>query len=393
MDVIAPGFARRRLDLEIPADDTLELEVTLDPEVPIRGTVVDQLGRPLAHTGLGFLTGFNRPGSTILEEDHVETGPDGTFVIRGLPAGRHLVYLRDVNGQLHQEVAVTPGDPIRLVEPTLAAGRAAVTLALAAGVAAPESVYVGVHDGRRPTSVRRREFLRRYMADRWGGLSFMSDRPWNGGRIEFAIRPTDTEMVIVVEGCAPVYLPLTPASASPQKVALDRGVTVRGRLLDRAGQPVSPGCVAVGTFPTDWMVVKTNAAGYFVLEHVPPGPTVLLAHGEGHVDTEVDVIAGASTSDLTITLERGTRVTGAVVEHLRGSTVENPRVRFFRAGDAAATPIEEVEVGAIGTFALDLLPGSYRVVATQADREAETTLEVGTAPSPALELTLRTRAK
>lgn len=394
IDVMAPGFARRRLDLEIPADQTTELEVTLDPEAPIRGLVVDQLGRPLPNTGLGFLTGFNQPGSTILEEDHVETGPDGTFVVPGLPAGRHLVYLRDVNGQLHQEVAVTPGEPVRLVEPTLEAGRAVVELTLPAGVSVPESVYVGVHDGRRATPVRRREFLRRYMADRWGGLGFMSNRPWAGGRIELAVLPSDTEMIVVVDGCAPVYLPLSPGGGPPMRVTLVRGFTVRGRVVDRSGAPISPACVAVETFATDWLVVKTNAAGYFELEHVPAGPTLLLGHGDGHVGAETTVTVGPELPAVTLTLDAGTRVTGTVQDQTRGSTAPDLRVRFYRAGDPpTAPPIEEVEIGALGTFAVDLAPGRYRVVATQGEREAELQLEVTSSPSAPVELRLRTKSK
>lgn len=394
IDVLAPGFARRRLDVEIPLDGTTELDVTLDPEVPIRGVVVDQLGRPLPNTGLGFLTGFNRPGSTILEEDHVETGPDGTFVIRGLPAGRHLVYLRDVNGQLHQEVAVTPGDPIRLVEPTLAAGRAVVELTLPVGVPAPKSVYVGVHDGRRATPVRRREFLRHFLADQWGGLGFMSHRPWSGGRIELAVLPTDTEFIAVVNGCAPVYVPLPSGGASPARVALDRGFTVKGRVVDRAGRPVAPACVATATFPMDWLIEKTNTAGYFVLEHVPAGPTVMLVHGEGHLTAEVPVTVGPDLQDLTLTLDPGTTITGTVHDQTRGSTAPDPRIRFFRADDPpTATPVEEVEVGALGTFSVVLAPGTYRVVAVQGERKAEMRLDVTATPPPPLELTLRPATK
>lgn len=394
IDVMAPGFARRRLDLEIPVDQTTEVEVRLEPDVPIRGIVVDQLGRPVPRTGLAYMPGFNEPGSTAIEQESVETGPDGTFTIRGLAAGRYLVYLRDVNGQLHEEVAVTPGDPIRLVEPTLDGGRVVVEFTLPADVPAPGSLYVGVHDGQRSAPTRRREFLRRFMADRWGGLQFMSDRPWSGGRIELAVLPTDTELVAVVEGCAPVYLPLRPGGGAPLSVKLERGFPVRGRVVDRRGQPIPSACVATATFPTDWQIVKTNVAGYFVLEHVPAGPTVLLAHGEGHLTAEATVTVGPDLRDLTLTLDPGTTITGTVHDQTRGSTAPDTRIRFFRADDPpTATPVEEVAIGSLGTFSLVLSPGAYHVVAAQGDRKAEMRLDVTATPPPPLELTLRPATK
>jgi hypothetical protein len=202
-----------------------------------------------------------------------------------------------------------------------------VEFTLPADVPAPGSLYVGVHDGQRSAPTRRREFLRRFMADRWGGLQFMSDRPWSGGRIELAVLPTDTELVAVVEGCAPVYLPLRPGGGAPLSVKLERGFPVRGRVVDRRGQPIPSACVATATFPTDWQIVKTNVAGYFVLEHVPAGPTVLLAHGEGHLTAEATVTVGPDLRDLTLTLDPGTTITGTVHDQTRGSTAPDTRIR------------------------------------------------------------------
>lgn len=81
----AASYAYWSSDVSVPMGSTGSIEVTLVPEAIVSGRVCDPGGAPIPDVKV-----LRRMGHPMLEETLLtESGPDGAFELRGLPAGRN----------------------------------------------------------------------------------------------------------------------------------------------------------------------------------------------------------------------------------------------------------------------------------------------------------------
>ena len=112
------------LPLDLPAGRELtDLVLTLSDRVTeLSGTATDAAGRPAADTALVVVPAdarYHWPGSRRTQ--HVVTGPDGTYVIRGLPPGEYLIGLPPT-ATLGGALLLQPGDLTPAARVTIAPG-------------------------------------------------------------------------------------------------------------------------------------------------------------------------------------------------------------------------------------------------------------------------------
>jgi hypothetical protein len=128
----------------------------------------------------------------------------------------------------------------------------------------------------------------------------------------------------------------TPPAAATGKVS--------GRLVTADGQPVRKAQVRLANSPARWTrTTASDGEGHFTFADVPAGEYVLSASKPGYLDTvygarrpgltargtPVRVAAGQQIANLTVTLPRGSVITGVVTDEF-GDPAFNVPVRAFR---------------------------------------------------------------
>ncbi|MEA2413958.1 MAG: large repetitive protein [Thermoanaerobaculia bacterium] len=112
----------------------------------------------------------------------------------------------------------------------------------------------------------------------------------------------------------PFHLPnqLITARAASVVVTVDRGVSVSGRVVRPDGTPVSAAVVDATIFAP--RTADTNSDGTFTITGLNAGPAVLTAHSiDGNLSSP-PVTVTAPAKDVTITIPRGARIEGRVLD-------------------------------------------------------------------------------
>ncbi len=134
---------------------------------------------------------------------------------------------------------------------------------------------------------------------------------------------------ILALGALPLVVALEPRG--PAKAARDdparaggasaparvQGITVTGRVLDEAGQPIAGARVARGSDLRGQEAVgevTTDAAGRFAMQGVSPGGLVLTVQAPGHAPDLMSLRAGAGMAPVEFRLGRGHTILGRIVD-------------------------------------------------------------------------------
>jgi hypothetical protein len=199
------------------------------------------------------------------------------------------------------------------------------------------------------------------------------------GRVAFAAIPTaQGSITVTAAGYAPVHVPITPALLVGNRrhvtVLLQRGLVVRGRVVDPRGAPVSGASVfvsssagTIGLQPDELAsAVTADGRGEFELHGRSPFYVKAVASGFlPAVSKLVPATQNSDVEDVVLALASGARITGTVVD-AAGAPVASARVTAVvppRSG-AIATTI----TGADGGFAFDHLPAGAELAAEAGDR-------------------------
>ncbi|HEV7486786.1 MAG TPA: carboxypeptidase-like regulatory domain-containing protein [Thermoanaerobaculia bacterium] len=132
-----------------------------------------------------------------------------------------------------------------------------------------------------------------------------------------SVRTTEGRHEVRVFGddVGPVRLPNEPLTARSATVVVtvDRGITITGRIVRPDGTPAS---AAIVDTPTAMMprVADTNGDGTFTLTGLVAGPAVLIAHSSDRNLSSPPVTVTAPAKDITITIPRGARIEGRVLD-------------------------------------------------------------------------------
>jgi large repetitive protein len=149
------------------------------------------------------------------------------------------------------------------------------------------------------------------------------------------------------------------ARAASLVVTVDRGITVSGRVVRPDGTPVSAAVVDAPTILAP-RSADTNSDGTFTLTGLAAGPAVLTAHSlDGNLSSP-PVTVTAPAKDVTITIPRGARIEGRVLDRATQQPVTDFAVSLPARSQrpfVAATAHDEKPIHADdGSYAIDNVP-------------------------------------
>ena len=149
-------------------------------------------------------------------------------------------------------------------------------------------------------------------------------------------------------------------------VELSRGRELQGRVLDMSGRPVASAEVMWGRAgrPLFETRVTSDAEGMFRLEGLPEEQTTVTARKNGYADATVDVDP-ATTSTVTITLDRGGEISGRVTG-LSAAELQNVEVYASMIGGRGGSSNLRGRTDSAGAFTLTgTRDGEYIVTAQE----------------------------
>ncbi len=221
------------------------------------------------------------------------------------------------------------------------------------------------------------------------------------GRFEVTVpRPATYTLAARAKGFVPVFQPVTAPAADPVSLVLERGVAVRGRVVDgRDRAPIRDARVTTG--PTGGEGVLTDQDGRFTLDGLPPDePTATIGvRARGFAFQEATLRTGTETAE-DIALEPGW-VAAVRVEDEHGQPLPDTDVRARLPLAVAYSNVERQDfagrTGADGIAVVEGLPpgqpicfevGSDALVPTQSPVvRAQRPEKDGSPPIPAATIT------
>jgi len=203
------------------------------------------------------------------------------------------------------------------------------------------------------------------------------------GRFELRSQAGDYTLAVGASGFAPLRSDVVVGEGQSRDVgnlALDRGVELRGRVVDLRGQPVAgallygqranhgSGMIVIGARAPGSELATTDEDGAFVIDRQAVGPWSLLAKTDDHPDGETSgetTMKGEKVAGIEIVLEDGFEITGRVV----GVPAAMQGNLSVRARSAATQVIAGIEAfGGDERQATVAADGSFTVRGLKADQ-------------------------
>jgi large repetitive protein len=403
------AFESRTLGgIDLAPGATRSVTVTLPRGRSVRGVVKDEDGVPVAAAEVHLMQAmsFSRGGSHMSfvggpsQRPGLETGPDGTFEIKGLTAGDYRLSV--------QKRGYTSGtvDPLKVSD---VSGQEPIEVLLHTGASISGLVHTKSGVGAAGYRV---------MANPVGGDA---GRPFQS----MSEGPTGPDGAFVVEGLLPgqayKLLVLREGVGTPEEkgqasapadgvdLVVDGSGRIHGAVADSDGRPVSDfqvsysaashggmrimfgfGSPAPGTAESPLSVHADDGA--FVLDDVPAGQWNVKVLAKGYqpgAAANVTVPEGGTSEDVDVRLARGTTIRGQVVESASGRGVADAQVEaqpahersYFFGFNSQANP-NAANTDADGRYEIaGLAPGTYSLTATHPDwTEATATVDLKDQP-------------
>jgi hypothetical protein len=161
-------------------------------------------------------------------------------------------------------------------------------------------------------------------SDRFGS-HYPSTQTDSEGRFEFKnTRPDEMVLTVQAKGYSPDLKSFTVYKGmEPIEFRLESGHTIRGRITDTAGNPVTGAFVAADTWrghrSLEWRV-DTNAEGRFEWNEAPPDE-VLIDMGKQHYMSVRNYVMSPSEQEYEITMPPELKISGKVVDAETGEPI------------------------------------------------------------------------
>jgi protocatechuate 3,4-dioxygenase beta subunit len=174
------------------------------------------------------------------------------------------------------------------------------------------------------------------------------------------------------------------ADSGSLRVALERGASVSGTVLDASGRPAAGALVRSGS-----VAATTDAQGHYRLDGVPPGLQRVEASAPGGMVARKGGVrlAAASPASADLQLQAGATISGTVIDALTRRPIAGARIAVAEAsgsGAGSSEPSEFTRSDAKGRFsAPGLLPADYEIRAVKAGYLAATLPRIPASVRPA----------
>lgn len=388
------GYATAERELSVSRGQQPELRVTLESGATARGTVVDGSGNPVAGAKLElkripepgprgrrvFAPGEAPPAESASDRD-------GRFAFTGLAAGRYQLTATATGFAAATLPGVEVPAAARMVEIGEVALEAGVAVAgqvtdeQGAPLPGAEVFVLDAREAQVPMLawvLGQKEATAVTAAD---GFFLLPDRR-PGERLDLAV----TRSGYTAGRLAGVTVP----AEQPVVVTLKSASTLRGRVVDERGDPVSGAHVTLmaeradgGSFFSNTGAV-TGSDGRFTIEDVEPAIVRVGARAEGYLPAErgsVEVTAGRDVSGLELVLRPGAVVEG-IVTGADGSPVIGADVAVQEEGQGQRIGYSGATTDGDGRYRLDAVePGARTIAAYHPDWQrgvAELEVQPGT---------------
>ena len=300
VEAIAAGhLSRPPAELRVVEGARQPLEVELAQATHIAGHVLGDTGTGLPDAEVEAVRSDADPGCVGCRLA-VRTGPDGSFQLYPLAAGEYTVRAAHDRYLGAEARGVKPTDDLKL------------TLRPGAGLRGT------IQDPDQPAAIHATASLR--AAD---GTAVRPPRlvDPNGTFLLEGLAPGEYTLVVESADALPrraeTAVTLAAGASAGVDIALRRGTSISGKVVDDAGQPVAGATVQVIGGPGQGMaVVPASADGTFELKRLPPGKLRLSASREGFLagprsSAAADTGAGGARR-VTLALSRLPAVKGRV---------------------------------------------------------------------------------
>ena len=338
---VCPGYERRRFLFDTTGRPDAELELRLPRAGKVVGRVVDERGKPIAGAVVGHNTsGTIFSGSALWER----CSEDGLFSYDGKPLGQTGRLSALAPGFLAQDrddvLTLDPGAPAEVdftlkPEPPKEAPMAKPA-PLPAGLRNVSGTVTGP-DGKPLASAE----------VRWGPNLTGNDvaKATTDPAGDFLLRGVPDEknvLAVTAPGLATGFLPVEAGGDRAVSVGLDRGSTIRGRVVDEDGKPIEDAQVIpqvkdprpnfAGSVYLNRPWAKTDRDGRFTLEGMPAGVSCDVLSVD-RSDVRRRPLSATDESANVVTLLGGGAVRGRVVD-ASGKPVRHFRVLLGIPKDA-----------------------------------------------------------
>lgn len=209
----------------------------------------------------------------------------------------------------------------------------------------------------------------------------------------YVILPRHRPLIVIARPEEPKDLNLAPALkriistevTEEVELVFEPSSRIHGRITSETDKPVAGVRVVAllssdaSEIPLQVQVAQSDSAGEYELEHLPPGEFELVARREGFLESRLRRgLSSDANRRLDISLSRGERITGVVLDARTGAPLPGAQVQLV--GHYMRT----VFTGSDGTFDFDgVAPGTYSIKADAPHRrQAHERLTVGRGAEP-----------
>ncbi len=295
------GYGRTWLTQSVAAPTSRAIYLRKDARVS--GIISDSERKGVAGALVGVVP--RARGWMVMPQDALVSAPDGRYS-RRIPADR--LDLGDVDARVEKSgYAVTNSGPH-----TLASGdEKVINVTLSRGVVLSGRVIDGKGEPISGVAVATAEFDSRVMVRFQGDWSTLP-QTGNDGRFALQVRPGAYTLTFVRTGFGPRVIRDVKANsdATPIEVTLEPSVSISGRVITSAGEPVPEATVDAYVAGPAIRVI-TSDSGSFVLDGLPAELVSVSVYKESMNATEERQIK-APASDVKIELTPGVKVSGRV---------------------------------------------------------------------------------
>jgi hypothetical protein len=187
------------------------------------------------------------------------------------------------------------------------------------------------------------------------------------GSVVFRTSEGPHSVFVTGDDVAPKRIPnvaLT-ARSEPVVVAVDRGVTITGRVVHADGTPVAGAIVEMPRSQLAPRNATTDSDGAFTLAGIASGATTLTALSSDRHMTSAPVPVTAPAKNVTITMPHGARIEGRVVDRGTKQAVTDFTVSLPTRGRPGPSAMPQQVHADDGSYAVDnVAPGMAQIAVT-----------------------------